>query len=591
MIKLVAFLVILLAAAFGFSILADTPGHMLLQWGETEFRVSLITGVMALVAFTLVLMILWSLFRLIFRLPSIVGFANRMRRQARGQQAVARGLVAVGAGDGRLAQRYAQDSARLLGNEPLPLLLKAQAAQLAGDAKAAEGAFKAMLDRPETQSLGLRGLYIEAERRGDASSARLFAEEAQKRAPDSAWASEAMLGFKAADRDWRGAIGIVDQNVSRRVIDRNEGRAKRAVLLAAAAQDALDSTPDEALALALEALRSAPGLVPAATIAARRLSAKGDFGKAARIVETAWKANPHPDLAEAYLAVRHGDSALDRLKRARALQKLAPNARESRFAVARAAIDAREFGAAREAVESLALEKPTLRACLLMAELEEAENGNQGLVRAWLARASRAPREPGWVADGVVSADWAPVSPVTGRIGAFEWREPPQASETHLRARIDADRFEVLPKGLELPSANPEAPGLVAPLTEADDPALARDALVIDAVSTVETETKPKPQDAGTQGSGDRQTGNRGGAGTVEESTPAEAPAASRPSDAGDSPSANTDREPMPATSSPGTAPAILGAAGDSEPFKPFIPDDPGPPPPEEKPKSGFRFF
>lgn len=464
MIKLVAFFLLLLALAFGFSTLADTPGHFLLQWGETEYRVSLVTGVVALALFTLAFMVLWSLFRLIFRLPGILGFASRMRRQAKGQHAVARGLVAVGTGDSRLAQRYAQDSLRLLGKEPLPLLLKAQAAQLAGDSKGAEEAFRTMLDEPETRSFGLRGLYVEAERRNDAAAARLLAEEALKRAPDAAWASEALLGFKAAEQDWRGAIALIDQSMSRRLVTKEEARTQRAVLLAAAAQDAAEANPDEALSLAQEALRGAPGLVPAAVIAARRFSAKGDFSRASRIIEAAWKENPHPDLADAYLNVRHGDSALDRLKRARHLLRLTPAAREARFAIARAALDAREFGAAREALEALVLEKPTVRACLLMAELEELESGNQGLVRAWLARASRAPREPEWVADGVVAADWSPVSPVTGKIGAFEWRDPPQANEDHLRARIDADRFETMPEIAPPAEPTPEPePAVMAP--------------------------------------------------------------------------------------------------------------------------------
>lgn len=36
----------------------------------------------------------------------------------------------------------------------------------------------------------------------------------------------------------------------------------------------------------------------------------------------------------------------------------------------------------------------------------------------------RAPRDPAWVADGFVSEHWAPASPVTGRVDAFEWRVP-----------------------------------------------------------------------------------------------------------------------------------------------------------------------
>lgn len=452
MIKLVLLMAFLAALAFGFATLADMPGHVLLQWGDTEFRVTLITGLIALIAVVFVLVLLWNILSFVLRLPSLVGLANRMRRRAKGHQALSRGLVAVGAGDAKLAERHAREAQKLLGAEPLTLLLKAQSAQLAGDRKGAEEAFRAMVDRPETQSLGFRGLFVEAERRDDPANARLFAEEALRRSPEAAWAGKALLGFRAAEGDWRGAIGVIDQGVSRRLIDREEGRAQRAVLLAAAAETVLESNPDEAQALALEALRHLPGLVPAAVIAARRLSAKGDFGKASKILEAAWKLAPHPDLAEAYLAVRQGDSAQDRLKRARALQKLAPHARESRFAVARAAIDAREFGAAREALEALALEKPTARTCLLMAELEEIETGNQGLVRSWLARAARAPRDPAWVADGVISDHWKPVSPVTGRIGAFEWRDPPQAIDTHLRARIDADRFETPPPAAEAPA-------------------------------------------------------------------------------------------------------------------------------------------
>ena len=174
---------------------------------------------------------------------------------------------------------------------------------------------------------------------------------------------------------------------------------------------------------------------------ARRLSAKGDYSKASRVIETAWKLLPHPDLAEAYLAVRHGDSSHDKLKRARHLAKFMPTSRESRLLIAKAALDAREFSLARQELEILVLEQPTARVCRLMAELEENESGNAGMMRKWLSRASIAPRDPAWVADGYVSENWGPVSPVSGRIDAFVWTTPPQSLESQVRASIDADRF------------------------------------------------------------------------------------------------------------------------------------------------------
>jgi HemY protein len=56
-----------------------------------------------------------------------------------------------------------------------------------------------------------------------------------------------------------------------------------------------------------------------------------------------------------------------------------------------------------------------------------------------------------WEADGVVSEQWAPVSPVTGRLDAFEWREPPE----RLGQVIEPDLLEppVLNKPNETPSA------------------------------------------------------------------------------------------------------------------------------------------
>jgi HemY protein len=96
--------------------------------------------------------------------------------------------------------------------------------------------------------------------------------------------------------------------------------------------------------------------------------------------------------------------------------------------VAGAAIAACEYVAAREAMQPLlqGSEPPTARMCLLMAELEEAEHGDGGYAREWLARASRAPRDACWIADGLISEQWLPASPVTGKLDAFIWKKPDQ---------------------------------------------------------------------------------------------------------------------------------------------------------------------
>ena len=107
------------------------------------------------------------------------------------------------------------------------------------------------------------------------------------------------------------------------------------------------------------------------------------------------------------------------------MQKLAamlPGQREGAIAVARAALDAREFAVARAALAPY-LSAPTQRVATLMAEIEESEHGDQGRVREWMARAMRAAGDPAWTADGVVSEHWRPVSP-NGRLDGYVWKVP-----------------------------------------------------------------------------------------------------------------------------------------------------------------------
>jgi HemY protein len=201
-------------------------------------------------------------------------------------------------------------------------------------------------------------------------------------------------------------------------------RRHRAVLLTAQALAAEESDRDRAKTLALEAVKLAPTLVPAAALSGRFLSEAGELRKSARIIENAWRANPHPDLADVYAHLRSGDSARERLARIQSLAAQAPAGNiEAALAVARAALDAQEFAATREVLEPLA-STPTKRVAALMAELERKQHGDEGRARAWMVRALRARRDPAWTADGFVSERWLPASPITGHLDAFEWKDP-----------------------------------------------------------------------------------------------------------------------------------------------------------------------
>jgi HemY protein len=468
--RALVFIGLLCLAAFGAVWLADHPGTVAITWNGREYLTSLAVGLIGVVVLAMVLALIWAAFRFMIGLPTQIGRNSRIRRRERGFAALSRGLIAIGAGDVAAAKRYASEAERLTGGEPLALLLRAQTAQAAGDRDGAETAFRRMLDHRETRILGLRGLFIEARRRGDAEAARISAEEAVRIAPSVAWANDAMLEAYSSEGDWGSAIRAVERRGSLGLSDKAEIRRHRAVLHAAdaiAREKAHDF--DGALNAAQEAIRLAPDLVPAAAVAGRILSSRGDLRRAAKVIETAWKTNQHPDLAAAYLNLRPGDSATDRLRRAETLARLSNWSAESRLAIGRAAIEAREFSRARETLRPLADERPTVRVCLMMAELEQAE-GQPGRVREWLARAARAPRDKAWIADGIVSETWAPISPVTGKVDAFVWATPPEALGSPAPSEAD-----FLDSALREPEPGPVvslgAPATPAPVRPAMEPA------------------------------------------------------------------------------------------------------------------------
>jgi HemY protein len=383
----------------------------------------------------------WAILRALWTMPAGIRRGRRERRHARGRHAITQGLLAIGHGDASSARAHAETARRHAGNDPLTLLLHAQSAQLDGDRAGAERAFRAMAEREDTRLLGLRGLFIEAQRADDPVAAVMIAQEALKLSPSSSWASHAVLGFCCAKGDWAGALSILDNNQSSGLIDKATYRRQRGVLLTARALELETTDRDQSRSSAMEALKLAPTLIPAAVLAAKFESEAHQVRRAMRIVEAAWLAQPHPDLADAYAHVRLGDSARQRLVRVETLAAKTPGNIEGALAVARAAIDASEFAKARAALEPF-IAAPTQRVALLMAELERTEHGDSGRARAWTLRAVRALHDPAWTADGYVSDRWRPVSPVTGRLDAFQWQTPVAALPSDKGSAIDSSPFE-----------------------------------------------------------------------------------------------------------------------------------------------------
>ena len=495
MYRIILFLVLIALAAAGAAWIADQTGDVVLSSGGWRIETSLPVFALALGVIVVAAVLAWSILRGLWRTPQRIKRARRERRHARGRHAITHGLLAIGHGDSTAARLHADVARRHATHDPLALLLHAQSAQLDGDREGARAAFRAMAEREDTRLLGLRGLFIEAQRADDPVAAVMIAEEALKLAPASTWASHAVLGFRCAKADWSGALSILDNNLASGLIDKAAYRRQRGVLLTARALELETVDRDLSRESVMEAIKLAPTLVPAAVLASKYQSEAHQIRRSMRIVEAAWLAQPHPDLADAYAHVKLGDSARQRLVRIETLAAKAPGHFESALAIARAAIDASEFARAREVLAPFT-DAPTQRVAMLMAEIERTEHGDSGRARAWTLRAVRALHDPVWTADGYVSDRWRPVSPVTGRLDAFQWQRPLAALPSDKNTAIEAAEFNAAisaPRRVEPPR---DAPVVVEPPTEPLQPAAQDNSPVVAAAVEPAPVVLPTPEPA-----------------------------------------------------------------------------------------------
>ncbi|MBW7851833.1 MAG: heme biosynthesis protein HemY [Rhodospirillales bacterium] len=427
MLRLLIYLVtlaILIAAAVW---LADRPGAVAVDWLgwriETSVPVLLIGLFLVVVLFSAVI----RFWRLVVGLPGRLAERRREKRRRQGYLALTDGLAAVAAGDAGRARKNARRADGLLNDPPLTLLLSAQAAQLSGDADAAKNHFARLVERPETEFLGLRGLLTQALRAGDQAAALDYARRAHAVNPDAGWLTATLFDLQARAGLWGEAAQTLRDAAKRHVFPPEDAARKRAIVAyerAGQAQAAGDRR--EALRQARQAHEADPAFPAAAVRLAELLMAEGKERKAATALADTWRVAPHPDVMAAHLGLSPADDALRRLQRAEKLAAANPDHPESHLAVGEQALRAKLWGQARAHLTAAAEARPTARVYRLLAEVEEAEGGDAAAVRDWLAKAAAAAPDPIWLCRqcGGVAPRWSSLCPTCHALDGIAWSDP-----------------------------------------------------------------------------------------------------------------------------------------------------------------------
>lgn len=435
LIKILAFLAIAVAAAFGLAWVLETPGEITIAFGGREWFLSPVGFLIALALLLLAAIIVLKLLGLLLAVlrfllgdETAINRYFRRGRERRGYDALGDGVFALAAGDAKLATKKAAKAEKLLGRRDVARLVSAQAAELSGDRAKALESYKPLLEDDRTRYVGITGLMRLKLEEGDTATALALAKKGFALRPDNPLLLRTLFDLQSQEADWAGARETLNASVHARLLPRDVGNRRDAVLsLADARIAAAEGNVSRRNDAALQANKLAPTLVPAAVLAAQVHTGTGAKRKATKVLTRAWAANPHPDLAAAFAAIEPDETPEARRKRFQALISSAPSDPESRLLDAELALAAEDFPGARRALGDLNETAPTTRSLALMAAIERGQDAPEAVVRGWLAKALDASRGPQWICEKCnhIHATWAPVCENCGAFDTLAWKSPP----------------------------------------------------------------------------------------------------------------------------------------------------------------------
>jgi len=432
--RLITIAFLLTITGFAASFLNKQPGMTTLEWlgWRIEARTSLL--VVIAVGFIWLAIMLDRIIGVITGLPGRISGSINSRRQDQGHQALAIGLVAASAGDGREAMRQSKKAKRLMGEAPLTDLLSAQAASLTGDPDAASRYFETLADQRETAFFGKAGLMrLEAER-GDDNAALTMGREAFALNSKAPGLAKALYALEAKHGNWAEAIDAL--HAAGRDPDMDDAQVNAgfaALYYQLAIEDQNQNRGDKTVLAHLnKALKYDAGLPPAVLAAAACHDAMGKPRKARNVLQSGFDKTPHPDVVMALFDHLGGDeSALSKLIR---MTDQSGNHPDALVEVARLAMGQKLWGEAKRLLDLVPEKSRDLKMWQVYADLAEhaPQHSDDAETDAadWpdqnhaLSMAAKAKRPVSWQCSSchAVAEDWHAHCPDCGHFATIGWR-------------------------------------------------------------------------------------------------------------------------------------------------------------------------
>lgn len=419
---------------------AQHPGTVTFNWLSYELTIQIGLFLCAVYALIFLTVHAHNIWRYITGMPRAILRRMEQRAKIHSHNNLAKGLSALAAGDLKSAARLSHKINDDHFNESpgLLLLLQAQTARLKGNEHDAKRLFSRLAKDKNAGFLGVRALLQNALENNDFDTAKTLAQESLQRFKNNPWLLQAAYKIALQSQQWDEALAHIKKLEQFKVLPQGTINSdKTALYIAMADQETRDAS---ALKLLQKAHKITPEFPPLIARLVKIYQQKNQITKAQNLIKSAWKKSPHLTLVPLWVALmpesrnkKSSDLALS--KWCNSLLPLAPDAPESHYAAAQAALKCGLWGEARGhflKAYDLHGKNPPQHWYRSMAALERAEKSDEDAAQEWLIQGSHAPEDKVWLCQqsGHIYPEWTPVAAPHNSFNTIHWQRPLDAVHT-----------------------------------------------------------------------------------------------------------------------------------------------------------------
>ncbi len=390
--------------------------------------ITVITSTSALIIGLLVIIIICLLLqRFIFFLKQSKQKYKFYRERSiieKGHDSFVQGMVALANKDFNRVIAEAKNTNKYLKDKSLDLLLTSETLKIEKKFDQLNKVYEEMLNQPNMNLLGLRGLMEQNIRAQDYHHAFIYGEKLFHLNPKIEKLYETLVNIIGKTNNWQKLIYLSEQSLKYKIIEKKTYIENKSIAYFEISKIKHKSFELESIELMEKALKLKESFAPFISFYIQLLINNNRLDKAKKVLRKAWTASPHPHLKQ-HMQKLAKALKISYLELVKYIVTNAKDNYESRILLAESYIDNQNWDDARLQIKSLLSHKPTREVCLLMSKIEEGYSGDSYKINAWISRSNLGKLGKIWIChiSGISQTKWTSVSK-SGYFNSLEWKYP-----------------------------------------------------------------------------------------------------------------------------------------------------------------------